>query len=143
MPTQAISSYGIQLRLGDGVALAAVSISAATFATPIVITTAAHGIPVGSIDRVVVTGVLGNTAANGTWVVEALSTTTRRLKGSVGNAAYTSGGTATRQDTFATVAELTDLQDIGVNCTVVESTAHDGNGYASRIPTFLSGNMMR
>src|ERR1043166_8914288 len=143
MPTQAISAYGIQVRLGDGVALTAVSISAATNATPIVITTAAHGIPVGDVSVVTVAGVGGNTGANGTWVAQALTTTTLRLRGSVGNGAYTSGGTAQRTDTFTTIAELTNLEDQGLSTTVIDISAHDGNGYASRIPTFLNGNTMR
>lgn len=70
-----------------------VAISGATNATPIVLTTsAAHGLAVG--DRVYVADVGGNTGANGSWVVETVgSTTSATLRGSVGNAAYTSGGT--------------------------------------------------
>lgn len=131
------------MRLGDGVALASVAVSGATNATPIVLTTAAHGIPVGEVDVVTVAGVGGNTAANGTWVVQALSTTTVRLRGSVGNGAYTSGGTAVRTDTYTVVAELTNLEDAGITATLIDTSAHDGAGYASRIPTFLNGNALR
>jgi len=144
MATQAISSYGIQLRLGDGVALAGVAVSGATNATPIVLTTAAHGIPVGDVDVMTVSGVGGNTGANGTWIVQSLSTTTVRLRGSVGNGAYTSGGTAVRNDTYTVVAELTNLEDAGLTTTLVDVSAHDStSGYASRIPTFLNGNTLR
>jgi len=40
-----------------------------------------------------ITGVVGNTAANGTWVVEVQTATTIALNGSTGNGAYVSGGT--------------------------------------------------
>jgi hypothetical protein len=139
--TQAISAYGVQLRLGNGIALAAVNITAATNATPIVVTTASpHGIPLNSV---VIAGVTGNTGANGVWVVQALTTTTVRLRGSIGNGAYGGGGTMQRSDTYTVIAEITDIQDAGLSVALVETTAHDGSGYASRIPTFLSGNMMR
>lgn len=68
------------------------TISAATNATPIVVTTsAAHGFVNG--DRVYVSGAAGNTAANGSWVVDNKTSTTFELLGSAGNGAYTSGGT--------------------------------------------------
>lgn len=144
MPTAAISAYGIALKLGDNVPLTPVAVTGATNATPIVLTTAAHGIPVGDVDVMTVAGVGGTTAANGTWIVHALSATTVRLRGSVGNGAYTSGGTATRTDTFTVVAELTNLEDMGLSTTVIDVTAHDAvGGYGSKIPTFLSGNTLR
>lgn len=69
------------------------AITAATNATPIQITTNTHGYATG--DTVVIAGVGGNTAANGTWVVTVVDATNFTLNTSVGNAAYTSGGTAT------------------------------------------------
>jgi len=144
LTTQAISSYGIQLRLGNGIALSPLTVIGATNATPIVITTnAAHGIPVNDVDVVTIAGVGGNTAANGTWIIQALSATTFRLRGSVGNANFTTGGTATRNDTYSLIAELTNLSDAGLSATLVDCSAHDGNNYTSRIPTFLNGNTMR
>lgn len=69
------------------------TITGATNATPIVITTSvAHLFATG--DTVVVSGVLGNTAANGTWTITKISATTFSLATSVGSGAYTSGGTA-------------------------------------------------
>jgi hypothetical protein len=66
-------------------------VSAATNATPIVITSdRAHNLTTG--DTVIILGVLGNTAANGTWVVTVVSSTTFSLNTSVGNGVYTSGG---------------------------------------------------
>lgn len=67
------------------------SITGATNASPIVVTSAAHGLSTG--DRVKISGVGGNTNANGTFVVTVLSSSTFSLDGSSGNAAYTSGGT--------------------------------------------------
>lgn len=67
------------------------SISAATDAAPIVITTAAaHGLTSG--DKVAITRCGGNTAANGHWTVTVLSSTTFSLASSDGNGTYTGGG---------------------------------------------------
>ena len=67
------------------------SITAASNASPIVITTsAAHNLTSG--DLVDITSVGGNTAANGTWAATVISGTTFSLYGSTGNANYTSGG---------------------------------------------------
>ncbi len=71
------------------------TITGATNAAPIVITTsAAHGFSTG--DRVDVSGVLGNTAANGIWDITVMSATQFSLDNSTGNGAYTSGGTVER-----------------------------------------------
>jgi hypothetical protein len=74
-------------------------VTGATNATPIVVTSdRVHRLTTG--DRVVVAGVGGNTAANGTWLVTVLSSTTFSLDTSVGNGAYTSGGrVSARRDT--------------------------------------------
>lgn len=70
------------------------SVTAATNASPIVLTIGSHSIQVG--EPVIVDGVRGNTAANGFWTVSAVTATTITLSGSAGNAAYTSGGTVQR-----------------------------------------------
>lgn len=75
---------------GDVPGTANLAVTGATNASPIVVTTATHGLSTGNY--VSITGVLGNTAANGTWVITVLSGTTFSLVGSAGNAAYTSGG---------------------------------------------------
>lgn len=69
------------------------TISAATNATPIEITvTFAHYLTTG--DEVYIADVGGNTAANGTmWAVTVVNSTKFTLDTSVGNGAYTSGGT--------------------------------------------------
>lgn len=70
---------------------AALTVSAATVATPIVITTTApHGLITGSV--VTIAGVGGNTAANGTWPITVLTSTTFSVP-AIGAVAYTSGGT--------------------------------------------------
>lgn len=43
-------------------------------------------------DSVTITGVVGNTAANGTWTITVINTTQFSLDGSSGNGAYVSGG---------------------------------------------------
>lgn len=70
------------------------TITAASNATPISVTAAAHGF--SEYDVVNVTGVVGNTAANGIWAIHVVDTNTFTLLGSVGNAAYVSGGSANR-----------------------------------------------
>lgn len=83
------------------VEMATKSVSGATNATPIVVTTsAAHGIIPGMV--VTIASVGGNTAANGTHRVIAVGSTTTFSLGDTtdgtnvaGNGAYTSGGTVT------------------------------------------------
>ena len=105
MPTAALAAYGISLRIGNGVPLAPLTITGATNATPIVVTTStAHGI--ADVSYATVAGVGGNTGANGTWVVSAVDATHLTLRGSVGNGAYTTGGTLTPQDTFLAIRTL-------------------------------------
>lgn len=65
-------------------------ITGATNASPIVITSTSHGFSNGDI--VSITGVGGNTAANGKWTIANVATNTFELSGSTGNGAYTSGG---------------------------------------------------
>lgn len=66
------------------------TISAATNASPIAVTSAAHNLQTGN--RVTVTNVGGNTAANGTFSVTRTGANTFTLDGSTGNGGYTSGG---------------------------------------------------
>ncbi len=76
----------------------AVAITNATNATPIVVTAANHGL--NSNDLCYISGVVGNTAANNTgsnpnWTITKVDANTFSLNGSIGNGAYTSGGTVT------------------------------------------------
>ena len=67
------------------------AITGASNTTPINITAASHKLQSGM--RINVSGVGGNTAANGTFTITASDSNTFSLNGSVGNGAYTSGGT--------------------------------------------------
>ena len=67
------------------------AITNATDASPIVVTSANHGLTTGT--RVKVASVGGNTAANGDFIVTKVDANTFNLNGSTGNGAYTSGGT--------------------------------------------------
>jgi hypothetical protein len=70
-----------------GSAAAGIVISGATNATPIVLTVnSGHGLKVG--DRIAVSGITGNTGANGAWTISAVAATTVTLQGSVGNGTY-------------------------------------------------------
>ena len=66
------------------------TITGATNASPIVITSNNHGLVNG--DRVTITGVTGNTAANGTFTILVLDIDTFSLTGTTGNGAYGGGG---------------------------------------------------
>lgn len=67
------------------------SVSNATNATPIVITSTAHGLTTGAY--ITIAGVGGNTAANGTFAVTKVDNNLFSLDGSTGNGSYTTGGT--------------------------------------------------
>ena len=68
------------------------SVTGASNTSGIQITAAApNGLSTG--DQVTITGVQGNTAANGTWTITVINSTTFQLNGATGNGAYTSGGT--------------------------------------------------
>jgi hypothetical protein len=88
----------VEFLLGSKIALATpITITDATNATPIVITTAAaHGLQTG--DGVVISNVGGNTNANGDFLITVLTSTTFELNDTdwtniAGSGAYTSGGT--------------------------------------------------
>jgi hypothetical protein len=68
------------------------AITGATNASPIVVTSTAHGFANG--DVVTISKVGGNTAANGKWTIQNVAANTFELAGSTGNGAYTSGGIA-------------------------------------------------
>lgn len=78
-----------------------VAVSNATNASPIVLTTAAHTFVDG--DYVHVTGITGNTAANGDFIVTIPDNTHITLVGSTGNGGYGAGGTVTRYQYTGTI----------------------------------------
>lgn len=74
------------------------NIASASNATPIIIAMPSpHGLTTG--DTVTISGVVGNTAANGTFVITVISSVWFSLNGSAGNGAYISGGVVTYEDT--------------------------------------------
>lgn len=86
------------------------AITAATNATPIVVTSATHGYINGEI--IVIGGVLGNTAANGKFIVAGATTNTYNLTSYpagtnvAGSGAYTSGGYALNLTTTQYYADV-------------------------------------
>uniref|UniRef100_A0A6M3K9B5 Putative head-tail connector n=1 Tax=viral metagenome TaxID=1070528 RepID=A0A6M3K9B5_9ZZZZ len=103
------------------------TITAASNATPVVLTIATHGRSAN--DLALVHSVGGNTGANGTWKITAPSADTIGLLGSVGNAAYTSGGKliclqvpeAIRQAIKLTISDMFENREdviIGMTATV-------------------------
>jgi hypothetical protein len=69
-------------------------ITGVTAGTPNVVTIASHGFSTGN--QVTVSGVKGNTTANGTWTIIVLTTNTFQLVGTAGGSTYTSGGSCNR-----------------------------------------------
>ena len=81
-------------RYDAGVGFAGLStITAATNTAPIVLTTSTMACVPNVGDRVRVSGVQGNTAANGNWVVKASGAKSLTLLATKGDGAYASGGT--------------------------------------------------
>lgn len=109
------SSTNMRLFAGDG----SKAITGATNATPIVITVASHGYSTN--DTVIVVGVLGNTAANGTFTITKIDDNSFSLNGSVGNGAYTSGtGSVSRwlELTEYITVTIDSVDDANRQCTV-------------------------
>ena len=93
------------------------TVTGATNATPIVVTTStAHNVKTNEIIRV--SGVGGNTAANGDWIAGAVTSTTVALlaypagTNSTGSGAYTSGGSLISKGFGITVPVPNDLTDM-------------------------------
>jgi hypothetical protein len=77
-----------------------VAIAGASNTGPIQITTGApHNLASGAVLNV--TGVLGNTAANGSWTITVTGAATFNLNGSNGNGVYGGGGAYTCENVFA------------------------------------------
>jgi hypothetical protein len=100
------------------------TITGATNATPIVITSASHGFSNG--DVVAIIGVNGNTAANGLRKIKNVTTNTFELTDTsdanvAGNGAYTSGGWVCDL-TLATFVSTIDAGKIGTDPTLTSPT---------------------
>jgi hypothetical protein len=84
------TNYDIRIFHGFGLPYFRSTISAATNASPIVITQNNHGFVTN--DQIEIDGCLGNTAANGIWTVTRIDGNSYSLNSSSGNGAWTSGG---------------------------------------------------
>lgn len=105
-------------------------ITDATNASPIVITTnSAHGLVDGAV--VTIASVGGNTAANGTFFIDVLSSTTFSLTGSTGNGAYTSGGTVTTEG----------VNQIGTGTSEITVTGTPKDDYYAKVVTVTGGTI--
>ena len=100
---------------------ARILVTGATNASPIVITCAmAHGLSTGA--TVTVTGVAGNTAANGTFTITVLGATAFSLSGSNGSGNYTGGGSVSASGMTVTSARdalflrRPEIQYVGLSC---------------------------
>jgi hypothetical protein len=113
------------------------AITGITNASPMVVTITSHGWSNGDI--VVINGVGGITAANGTWVIASVATNTFALTtlfaeggsalNSTGNAAYTSGGKAINLSVSSASTDLPSGAGSSTDYTLTLNTSSPGNGY--------------
>ena len=121
------------------------AVTGATNATPIVITSTAHGYANGDI--VTIKGVGGNTAANGEYKVASVAANTFALTNVTtganiaGNGAYTSGGIIMKTGEAGPFSELTKGESVVVtgsasnNSTVTLSGSPGNNGHSVDVET--------
>jgi len=111
------------------------AVTGATNATPIVITSAAHGYANGDI--VTIKGVGGNTAANGEYKVASVATNTFALTNVTtganiaGNGAYTSGGIIMATGVAGPFSELTEGESVVVTGSASNNSTFTLNGVPS------------
>lgn len=107
------------------------TVTGATNATPIVITTsAAHGLFSGTL--VAIAGVLTNTAANGEWRIFRTSATQFSLDRSVGNGVYGGGGTVTVHCTGIALGDEAST-DYSLGSTIENVFVTNATGYGVRL----------
>ncbi len=113
------------------------TITGATNANPIVITSANHGLVTGT--QVVISGVLGNTNANGVRTITVIDQNSFSLNGVSGNANYTGGGTWTASAQFgAAVAASGNHVAIGAPFADFSGASDAGAAYVFQTQTGLS-----
>lgn len=124
---------------------AAKAITGITNASPMTVTSASHGFSTGDI--VVIHGVVGTTAANGTWKIANSTTNTFDLTtvkdglNSTGNGVYSSGGMAIDL-TLATNRSDINTGNVGTDQTIASPTVTNGvAGCANPTWTALSGSV--
>ena len=129
--------------MGNGIPLAPLAVTGASNTTPVIVTTAAHGIPLGDVSWAMSWASPAIWARMARGSSQAQTATTLVLRYAVGTGAYVSGGTVTMRNTFLTVAELVNITPIGIAFNMVDCSAHDGSGWGSSLPTFKRGVDMR
>jgi len=98
---------------GVTVTVNSLTVSGASNSSPITLTVnSTTGLHNG--DTVMVSGVAGNTAANGTWTITVDNGTQIDLQGSAGNGAYTSGGVVAGSGNGVAYIEANDSGDISI-----------------------------
>lgn len=107
------------------------NISSASNTTPIRIGVGIHYLKVNVGQYILVAGVTGNTNANGHWRISAVDSGAQEvtLEGSNGNAAYTGGGTMSRQYTSVQLWIAATNGALGGNIKIGEMYDDDGLGF--------------
>lgn len=112
-------------------------ITAAANSSNLVITSAGHGLKTG--EEVRITGVLGNSAANGVYRVSVLTADTFSLIGAVGNGTYGGGGSWVRLNEKTSTGDLLP-QRIGKN--IINANAGAGIFVDVAVGTMFNGDMV-
>ena len=105
------------------------SVSDASNASPIVISSTGHNLSTGM--RITVVGVLGNTAANNTWSIIRIDGNSFSLTGSTGNGAYAGAGTW----------HVTGLYDASVTPTIATQFA-SGQSFTVVVNAIMGGDVL-
>lgn len=112
-------------------------ITAAANSSILVITSAGHGLKTG--EEVRISGVLGNSAANGVFKVSVLTADTFSLIGAVGNGTYGGGGTWVRLNEQTSTGDLLP-QRIGKN--IINANAGAGIFVDVAVGTMFNGDVV-
>ena len=112
-------------------------ITAAANSSSLVITSAGHGLKTG--EEVRISGVLGNSAANGVFKVSVLTADTFSLIGAVGNGTYGGGGTWVRLNELTSSGDVLP-QRIGKN--IINANAGAGIFVDVAVGTMFNGDMV-
>jgi hypothetical protein len=117
----------------------AVPVSGASNTSPIAIATAdPHGFATG--DTIIVAGVQGNAAANGTWSVTVTGPDNFTLDGSEGNGAYAGGGTATGGSMALYDADQTSAANTALGRALAKFTCQDSD---PSVNSYADANFLR
>lgn len=114
------------------------TITDATNASPIVISSSGHGYSTGN--TIQVAGIVGNEAANGIWKITVVDAGTYSLNGSSGSGAYSSGGYAQIVDLGSTNLSSQDLKVSEETTTTGTSDLTLGGAPAGYAPVAVLSN---